>query len=195
MAEPWAVRLFNHGRLWYDLVNMWRNVVGAVGRRGLARRAACIDCGYLQILDSETLWGQLRHAGDVAPILEEYSELSLSDRQRIRERHLRNFTALSCFKKIDLYQMPNYPLRQDEHARRAYNACLSPRSCPHFFPYSPGHSPKEHLALHDHANRIQEQRRWTAQVWGVFFGIGLAGLAIGLALRPALDNLLKAIFR
>ena len=161
----------------------------------MARRVACIDCGYLQVLDSETLWGQLRHSGQVVPLLEEYSEISLPDRQRIRQRRLRNFAALSCFKKMDLYQMPNRPLRKDEHERRTYNACLSVRYCPHYFLYFAGHSPKEHLALNDHADRLREQRQWTARVWGIFFGIGIAGLAIGMAFRPALDSVLRAIFR
>jgi hypothetical protein len=32
-------------------------------------------------------------------------------------------------------------------------------------------------------------------MWGVFFGMGITGLILGIAIRPALDSLFKAIFR
>jgi hypothetical protein len=150
----------------------------------------CVDCGFLNLVDLNSLWGRLQTPGSAQSADEDSGarEIFPADRDRIRFRRLRGAAGLNCYRHIPLCETEtDEPLRRDELDKRTYDGVLGLRQCAYFQPYQPGLSPADHLLLHVQPAARPDAVRIPRDYWALTGAVGVAALIAGLVLRPLLD--------
>lgn len=116
-------------------------------------------------------------------------ELYPNDRDRLRFRQYRGVAQLACLRHQKFYDANDEePLRQDELDRRISTGALAGRQCPFYFAYRPGYSPRDHLLLQEHRERLREERAWGGRHLLVALLIALGGVLLGVLLVLALTG-------
>ena len=156
-------------------------------------KAKCVDCGYLQVLSKNDLWDQLRQDNSLSPDSPAGGEVSLGCRKQITYRRFWAVDSLTCYRKIDLYPTPDKPIPHKELKRLIYTSCIDSHNCSYFIPYIPGLSPSEHLIFNEQSRQDKRRKMQLVRRLLLLAVTAIVSFALGVALRPALDEILFGI--